>query len=99
MFQFEFPEIPVDGQLGDGTAGGAGGRGGGNEGNEEVGGGNTGNEVVVGNSEESTGNVNSIISNGISVVLCVTVPYLLSTIRACSARGIKISQVYDFYCY
>lgn len=30
--------------------------------------------------------------------LCIHVPYLLSTIRACDYRGIRVEQVYDFYC-
>lgn len=30
--------------------------------------------------------------------LCIDVPYLLSTIRACDQRGICVEQIYDFYC-
>ena len=30
--------------------------------------------------------------------LCVDVPYLLSTMRACDQRGISVEQIYDFYC-
>lgn len=35
---------------------------------------------------------------GINLALCVTVPYLLSSIRACDHFHIEIVQIYDFWC-
>lgn len=35
---------------------------------------------------------------GSRVALCVTVPFLLTTIRSCQRYGIEVQQVYDFWC-
>lgn len=35
---------------------------------------------------------------GTTASLCVLVPYLLSTIRACQKAGVEVQQIYDFYC-
>uniref|UniRef100_A0A7S1WKE8 Uncharacterized protein n=1 Tax=Alexandrium catenella TaxID=2925 RepID=A0A7S1WKE8_ALECA len=35
---------------------------------------------------------------GTVVALCVTVPYLLSMIRACARHGIEVQQIFDFWC-